>query len=183
MVDRLDQIERIDRELNVVKRARFNQTIETHKTNEVPEPKFGVEPHTVKELPALPVGERQQNNMLLHQQIQDNMLDEEVVSFGQRAQQQQDQQQLQLGQHNIPHNPVYPKQIMSPNRPNVAAPNQGGPPGPEALYQQNNLLQQVVHLEWDQGLREIVHDNNSSIEQIVAEVRRINEAMDILLED
>ena len=112
MVD-LDQTERVDRELNVVKRARFNQTIETHKTNEVPEPKFGVEPHTVKELPALPVRERQQNNMLLHQQIQDNMVDEEVVSFGQRAQHQQqhDQQQLQLRQHNIPHNPVLPEHL------------------------------------------------------------------------
>ena len=108
MVDHLDQTERVDRELNVVKRARFNQTIETYKTNEVPEPKFGVEPHTVKELPALRVRERQQDNMLLHQQIQDNMLEEEVVSFGQRAQ-QQDQQQLQLRQHNIPHNPVNPK--------------------------------------------------------------------------
>ena len=83
---------------------------------------------------------------------QDNMLEDEVVSFGQRAQQQQDQQQLQLRQHNIPHNPVYPKQVMSPNRPNVEAPNQGGPPGPEALYQQNNLLQQIGHLEWDQGI-------------------------------
>ena len=168
---------RADRELNVVKRARFNETIETYKTNGVPEPNLSVAPHTVKELPALPVSERQQDNMLLHQQIQDNMLEEEV-SFGQRAQQQQqDQQQLQLRQHNIPHNPIYPKQVMSPNRPNVEAPNQGGPPGPEALYQQNNLLQQIVHLEWNQGLREIVHDNNSSIEQIVAEVRRINHAM------
>ena len=109
MVDHLEQTERVDRELNVVKRARFNQTIETYKTNEVPEPKFGVEPHTVKELPALPVRERQQDNMFLHQQIQDNMLEEEVVSFGQRAQQQQDQQQLQLRQHNISHNPVNPK--------------------------------------------------------------------------
>ena len=114
MVDNLDQTERVDRELNVVKRARFNQTIETHKTNEVPEPKFGVEPHTVKDLPALPVRERQQDNMLLHQQLQDNMLEEEVVSFGQRAQQQQqDQQQLQLRQHNIPHNPVNPKQLQA----------------------------------------------------------------------
>ena len=66
---------------------------------------------------------------------------------------------------------------MNPKRPNVETPNQGGRPGPEALYQQNNLLQQVVHLEWDQELREIVQDNNSSIEQIVAEVRRINHAM------
>ena len=111
MVDNLDQTERVDRELNVVKRARFNQTIETRETNEVPEPKFGVEPHTVKELPALPVRERQHENMLLHQQLQDNMLEEEVVSFGQRAQHQQEQQQLQLRQHNIPHNPVSPKQF------------------------------------------------------------------------
>ena len=118
MVDNSDQFEREDRELNVVKRARFNQTIEIYQTNEVPEPKFGVEPHTIKQLPALPVRERQQSNMLLHQQLQDNMLDEEVVSFGQRAQ-QQDQQQLQLRQHNIPHNPVYPKQQVGFSDANV----------------------------------------------------------------
>ena len=47
MVDNFGQTERVDRELNVVKRARFNQTIETRETNEVPEPNFGVEPHTV----------------------------------------------------------------------------------------------------------------------------------------
>ena len=109
MVD-LDQTERVDRELNVVKRARFNRTIKVDKSNEVPETKFGVEPHAVKELPALPARERQQDNMFLHQQLQDNMLDE-VVSFGQRAQHQQDQQQLQLRHHNIPHNPVSPKQV------------------------------------------------------------------------
>ena len=73
MVDHLDQREILDRELNVVKRARFNPTIEIYKTNEVPEPNFGVEPRTVKELPALPVRERRQDNMLLNQQIQDNM--------------------------------------------------------------------------------------------------------------
>ena len=55
MVDIFGQTERADRELNVVKRARFNQTIETRERNEVPEPNFGVEPRTVKELPALPV--------------------------------------------------------------------------------------------------------------------------------
>ena len=115
MVDHLDQTEIVDRELNVVKRARFNQPIETYKTNEVPEPNFGVEPRTVKELPALPVREHRQDNMLLHQQIQDNMLEDEVVSFGQRAQ-QQDQQQLQLRQHNIPHNPVYPKQLHAQSK-------------------------------------------------------------------
>ena len=129
----------------------------------------------VKELPALPVRERQQDNMLQHP---NNMLqDEEVVSFGQRVKQPQHQQQLQLQQHNRSHNPVYPKQVMSPHRPNVEAPNMGGPPGPEALYQQNNLIQQIVHLEWDQDLREIVQGNNSSIDQIIAEVRRINQAM------
>ena len=95
-----------------MKRARFNQTIKVDKSNEVPETKLGVEPHTVKELPALPVRERQQDNMFLHQQ-QDNML-EEVVSFGQRAQHQQDQQQLQLRQHNIPHNPVIPETGYEP---------------------------------------------------------------------
>ena len=42
MVDHLDQTEIVDRELNVVKRARFNPTIETYKTTEVPKPKFGV---------------------------------------------------------------------------------------------------------------------------------------------
>ena len=111
--------------LQVVKRARFNQTIEPYQTKEVPA-KPGVKP----------VREPQQENML--QQRQDNMLqDDEVVSFGQRAQ-QQDQQQLQLRQHNIPRNPVYSKQVMSPNRPNLAAPEMGGPPGPNALYQQNN---------------------------------------------
>ena len=110
MVDRLEQEEGYGRDLNIVKRARFNQTIEPYQPKEVPA-KPGVKPHSrVKELPALPVREPQQDNML--QQRQDNMLqdNEEVVSFGQRAQQQQqDQQQLQLRQHNIPHNPVYPK--------------------------------------------------------------------------
>ena len=110
MVDRLEQEERYGRDLDIVKRARFNQTIEPYQTKEVPA-KPGVKPHSrVKELPALPVREPQQDNMLQHRQ--DNMLeDDEVVSFGQRAQ-QQDQQQLQLRQHNIPRNPVYPKQTL-----------------------------------------------------------------------
>ena len=57
------------------------------------------------------------------------------------------------------------------------APEMGGPPGPNALYQQNNLIQQIVQLEWDQELREIVQGNNNSIEQIIAEVLRIKQAM------
>ena len=141
MVDNLDQTERVDRELNVVKRARFNQTIETRETNEVPEPKFGVEPHTVKELPALPVRERQHENMLLHQQLQDNMLDEEVVSFGQRAQHQQEQQQLQLRQHNIPHNPVSPKQIRMTRL---------------------TFIRVMFHVELRNGLRELIASLNAT---------------------
>ena len=60
MVDHLDQTERVDRELNVVKRARFNQTIETYKTNEVPNQSLVLNHIRSKELPALPIRERQQ---------------------------------------------------------------------------------------------------------------------------
>ena len=132
-----------------------------------------VKPHSrVKQLPVLPVRKQQQDNML---QRQDNMLqDEEVANFGQWVQQPQHQPQLQLQQHNIPHTPDYPKQVMSPNRPNVEAPDMGGP---NILYQQNNLVQQIVRLKRDQELREIVQGNNSLIEQIIAEVQRIKQAM------
>ena len=108
MVDRLEQEERYGPDLTIVERTRFNQTIEPYRTKEVPV-NIGVNPHTVKELPALPVRERQQDNML--QQPNNMLQDEEVVHFGQRVQQPQHQQQLQLQlqQHNIPHNPVYPK--------------------------------------------------------------------------
>ena len=108
MVDRFQQEERYGPDSTIVKRTRFNQTTEPYQPKEVPE-KIGVIPHSrVKQLPALPVRE-QQDNML---QRQDNMLqDDEVVNFGQQVQQPQHQQQLQLQQHNIPHNPVYPKQI------------------------------------------------------------------------
>ena len=112
MVDRSEQEEKYGPDSTIVKRTRFNPAIEPYQTKEVPA-KPGVKPHSrVKELPALPAREPQQDNML--HQHQDNMLqDDEVVSFGQRAQQQQDQQQLQLRQHNIPHNPVHPKQMHS----------------------------------------------------------------------
>ena len=50
MVDRSEQEERYGRDLNIVKRARFNQTIEPYQTKEVPA-KPGVKPHSrVKEL-------------------------------------------------------------------------------------------------------------------------------------
>ena len=112
MIGHFEQEERYGPDLTIVKRTRFNQTIEPYRTNEVPA-NIGFKPHTVKELPALPVREHQQDNML--QQPKNMLQDEEVVHFGQRVQQPQDQQQLQLQQHNIPHNPVYPKQVMSPN--------------------------------------------------------------------
>ena len=103
MVVRFQQEERYGPNLTIVKRTRFNQTIEPYRTNEVPA--------RIGELPALPVRERQQDNMLQHP---NNMIqDEEVVHFGQRVQQPQDQQQLQLQQHNISHNPVYPKHNSS----------------------------------------------------------------------
>ena len=109
MVDRFEQEERYGPDSTIVKRTRFNQTIEPYRTNEVPA-NIGVKRHsTVKQLPALPVREHQQDNMLQHP---NNMLqDDEVGNFGQRLQQPQHQQQLQLQQHNISHNPVNPKQV------------------------------------------------------------------------
>ena len=66
---------------------------------------------------------------------------------------------------------------MSSNRLNVAAPEMGGPPGPNALYQQNTLIQQIVQLERDQELRENVQCNKNSTEQIIAEFQRIKRGM------
>ena len=54
----------------------------------------------------------------------------------------------------------------------MEVPERGGPPGPYALYHQNNLVQQIVP-----ELREIVQGNNSSIEQKIAEVQRTKQAM------
>ena len=82
MVDRFEQEERYGPDLTIIKRTRFNQTIEPYRTNEVPE-HIGAKPHTVKQLPALPVRERQQDDMLQHP---NNMLqDGEIVNFGQRV--------------------------------------------------------------------------------------------------
>ena len=80
MVDRFEQEERYGPDSTIVKRTRFNQTIEPYRINEVPA-NIGVKPHlTVKQLPALPVRERPQDNMLQHP---NNMLqDDEVVNFG-----------------------------------------------------------------------------------------------------
>ena len=102
MVDRFEQEERYGPDSIFVKRTRFSQAIEPYQSADVPA-KPGVKPQSrVKQLPALPVREHQQDNML-HQQ--DNMLQDEVANFGQHV--QPHQQQLQLHQqHNKPHNPV-----------------------------------------------------------------------------
>ena len=175
MVDRLEQEERYSRDLNIVKRARFNQTIEPNQTKEVPA-KPGVKPHSrVKELPALPVREPQQDNML--QQHQDNMLEDgEVVSFGQRAQ-QQDQQQLQLRQHNIPHNPVYRKTGYEPKSTQCGSTGNGWSTWSECIISAEQFDTTDCSAGMGQELREIVQGNNASIEQITADVQRIKQAM------
>ena len=73
---------------------------------------------------------------------------------------------------------------MSPNRPEEDAPMVNPPNGPqneqrgpEVLYQQNTLIQQVVNLEYDPELRHLVQGNDASIEQIIQEIIQIKRAM------
>ena len=49
--------------------------------------------------------------------------------------------------------------------------------GPEVLYQQNTLIQQVVNLEYDPELRHLVQGNDASIEQIIQEIVQIKRTM------
>ena len=49
--------------------------------------------------------------------------------------------------------------------------------GPEVLYQQNTLIQQVVNFEYDPELRHLVQGNDASIEQIIQEIIQIKRAM------
>ena len=49
--------------------------------------------------------------------------------------------------------------------------------GPEVLYQQNTLIQQVVNFEYDPELRHLVQGNDASIEQIIQEIIQIKQAM------
>ena len=49
--------------------------------------------------------------------------------------------------------------------------------GPEVLYQQNTLIQQVVHFEYDPELRHLLQGNDASIEQIIQEIMQIKRAM------
>ena len=106
MVDRFEQEERYGADVTCDPKARSNQAKGPYYPKHVPE-KLGAQPHSkVKKLPALPVREHQQDNML-HQQH--NMLQDEVVNVVPLQQQHQHQQQLQVKQHNIPHNPVISK--------------------------------------------------------------------------
>ena len=75
-------------------------------------------------------------------------------------------------------------QVMSPNRPEEDAPMvnplngpQNEQRGPEVLYQQNTLIQQVVHFEYDPELRHLVQGNDASIEQIIQEIIQIKRTM------
>ena len=49
--------------------------------------------------------------------------------------------------------------------------------GPEVLYQQNTLIQQVVHFEYGPELRRFVQGNDASIEQIIQEIIQIKRTM------
>ena len=107
MVDRLEQQERYSADLTCDSKARSSQAKGPYCPKQVPAT-LGAQPHSkVKELPAQPVREHQQDNML--HQHQHNMLQDEVVNAVPLQQQHQHQQQLQVKQHNIPHNPVMPK--------------------------------------------------------------------------
>ena len=104
----------------------------------------------------------------------------------------QDRPNQDMLQHNIQHQdniaynpgPYQDQQVMSPNRPEEDAPMvnplngpQNEQRGPEVLYQQNTLIQQVVNFEYDPELRHLVQGNDASIEQIIQEIIQIKRAM------
>ena len=49
--------------------------------------------------------------------------------------------------------------------------------GPEVLYQQNMLIQQVVNFEYDPELRHLVQINDASIEEIIEEIVQMKQTM------
>ena len=49
--------------------------------------------------------------------------------------------------------------------------------GPEVLYQQNTLDQQVVRFKYDPELRHLVQGNDASIEKIIKEIIQIEQTM------
>ena len=119
-----------------------------------------------RQFPAYPV--REQHHAMLQDRPNQDMLQHNI--------QQQD---------NIAYNPrpYQDQQVMSPNRPEEDAPMvnplngpQNEQRGPEVLYQQNTLIQQVVNFEYDPALRHLVQ-GNASIEQIIQETIQIKRAM------
>ena len=118
----------------------------------------------------LPVREQQQdvmlqdNNRVNQYMLQHNMQHKDNIAFSRRQ---------------------YPDpQVMSPNRPEedapmVNSPNgpQNEPRGPDVLYQQNTLIQQVVNFEYDPELRHLVQGNDASIEEIIKEIIQIEQTM------
>ena len=104
----------------------------------------------------------------------------------------QDRPNQDMLQHNTQHQdniaynprPYQDQQVMSPNRPEEDAPMvnplngpQNEQRGPEVLYQQNTLIQQVVNFEYDPEMRHLVQGNDASIEQIIQEILQIKRAM------
>ena len=118
-----------------------------------------------RQLPAHPV--REQHHVMLQDRINQDI-------------------QHNIHQDNIAYNrrQYDDPQVMSPNRPEEEAPMvnplngpQNGQRGPEVLYQQNTLIQQVVHFEYDPELRHLVQGNDASIEQVIQEILQIKRAM------
>ena len=117
-----------------------------------------------RQLPAHPVRE-QHNVMMLQDRVNQDMLQHNIQQ-----------------QNNIAYNlrPYQDPQVMSPNRPEEDAPMvnplngpQNEQRGPEVLYQQNTLIQQVVNFEYDPELRHLVQGNDASIDQIIQEIIQI----------
>ena len=129
----------------------------------VPDMNMGRPLFRARQLPAYPVREQQQHVMLqdrINQDVQHNMI-QDNIAYNRRL-------------YDDP-------QVMSPNRPEEDAPMvnplngpQNEQRGPEVLYQQNTLIQQVVHFESDPELRHLVQGNDASIEQIIQEIIQIN---------
>ena len=133
----------------------------------VPDMNIGRPLFRARQLPAYPA--REQHNVMLQDRVNQDMLQHNI------------QQQDNLAYNRRP----YPDpQVMSPNRPGEDAPmvnplngpqNERG--GPEVLHQQNTLIQQVVHFEYDPELRHLVQGNDASIEQIIKEIIQIKQTM------
>ena len=127
----------------------------------VPDVNIGGPLFRVRQLPAHPV--REQQHVMLQDRINQDV-------------------QHNMRQDNIAYNRRFcdDPQVMSPNRPeedarmvNPLNGPQNEQRGPEVLHQQNTLMQQVVHFEYDPELRHLIQGNDASIEQIIQEIIQI----------